>query len=268
MIPKIIHWCWFGGSPVPIDVQEYVDTWRKFCPDWKIIRWDESNFDVKQNAYCREAYEQKKWAFVSDYARLKVLYDYGGFYLDSDVEMIKPLDIFLTYDAVSGYESDRAIPTGTIGGVKRNEWIGLLLKDYDRRRFFRTDGSMDLTPNPVVITRLTVERYGLQLTNRMTRFGSNGAMVIFPADYFCAKDPDTGVITKTIHTYTIHHFKGSWLPERIQKVRKLRIWCRRIFGEKFGEFIFQVYHYLFVHKVGHVIHAWNKHIKGREFDEY
>ena len=89
MIPKIIHWCWFGGSPVPIDVQEYVDTWRRFCPDWKIIRWDESNFDVGQHPFVREAYKAKVWAFVSDYARLKVVYDNGGIYLDTDVETLR-----------------------------------------------------------------------------------------------------------------------------------------------------------------------------------
>ena len=99
MSPQIIiHYCWFGGNPLPKLAEKCIASWEKYLPDYEIKRWDESNFDVKQNAYCREAYEQKKWAFVSDYARLKVLYDYGGFYLDSDVEMIKPLDIFLTYE--------------------------------------------------------------------------------------------------------------------------------------------------------------------------
>lgn len=92
MIPKVIHYCWFGCKPLPEDVKRYIKTWKKYCPDYEIKEWNESNFDVKQNQYCREAYEAKKWAFVSDYVRLKVLYDYGGVYMDTDVEVCKPLD--------------------------------------------------------------------------------------------------------------------------------------------------------------------------------
>jgi len=92
MIPKIIHYCWFGGKPLPDEVKKYMETWKKYCPYYEITEWNESNFDVNQNQYCREAYEAGKWAFVSDYARLKILYDYGGIYMDTDMEVCKPLD--------------------------------------------------------------------------------------------------------------------------------------------------------------------------------
>ena len=104
MIPKIIHYCWFGGNPLSDDAKRYIASWKKYCPDYEIREWNESNFDINENDYCREAYEQKKWAFVTDYVRLKALYEYGGIYMDTDVEVVKPLDPLLSYDALSGYE--------------------------------------------------------------------------------------------------------------------------------------------------------------------
>ena len=102
MIPKKIHYCWFGGNPLSEEVKWYIASWKKYCPDYEIIEWNESNFDVTENAYCKEAYKAKKWAFVSDYARLTVLHDHGGFYMDADVEVVKSLDPLRVYDALSG----------------------------------------------------------------------------------------------------------------------------------------------------------------------
>lgn len=115
MIPKIIHYCWFGGKPLPDEVKYYISTWQKYCPDYEIKEWNESNFDVNQNQYCREAYETKKWAFVSDYARLKILYEYGGIYMDTDVEVCKPLDHLASYGFWSGFESESQIQTRNYG---------------------------------------------------------------------------------------------------------------------------------------------------------
>jgi len=214
MIPKIIHYCWFGGNPLPDDVKQYIVTWRKFCSDYEIIEWNESNFDVTQNEYCKEAYEAKKWAFVTDYVRLKVLYEYGGIYMDTDVEVVKSLDSLLTYNALSGYESPSRIPTGTMGACRDNEWIGILLQDYNHRHFIKSDGSFNLMTNVEVITQLTTERYGIHLDGNKIEFGNH--MVLLPFDYLCAKDLKTSEIRKTSNTYTIHHFMGSWLPEDIQ----------------------------------------------------
>lgn len=209
MIPKIIHYCWFGGQPLSADAQAMIATWRRFCPDYEIIEWNESNFDINENDYVREAYEAKKWAFVTDYVRLKALYEQGGFYMDTDVEVVKPLDPLRVYDAVSGYESKTCIPTGTIGACLDNEWIGMLLRDYEDRHFQKPDGSYDLTTNVVVITRLTTERYHLALDGTTKHFGEN--MILLPFEYLCAKSYRTGEVTRTANTYTIHHFKGSWL---------------------------------------------------------
>lgn len=215
LIPKKIHYCWFGGNPLTDDVKRYIDTWRKYCPDYEIIEWDESNFDVNENDYCREAYESKKWAFVTDYVRLKVLYEYGGIYMDTDVEVCKNLDGLLNFNAVSGFESKTSIPTGTLAASQGNEWIGMLLRDYDNRHFIRADGSLDLTTNVEVITRLTKEKYGIALNGKRTVFGNN--YLLLPFDYLCAKSYVTGEVERTENTLTIHHFSGSWLSDEVKE---------------------------------------------------
>ena len=220
MIPKKIHYCWFGGKDKPEDVRKYIASWKKYCPDYEIKEWNESNFDINENEYCREAYEAKKWAFVTDYVRLKALYEEGGFYMDTDVEVVKSLEPLRVFNAVSGYESQTHIPTGTMGSCRDNEWIGMLLHDYDHRHFLRKDGSYDLTTNVISITKLTVEKYNLKLRGQKLIFGGN--MILLPFDYLCAKDNQTGKVNKTENTYTIHHFKGSWLSEESQYAQILK----------------------------------------------
>lgn len=227
MIPKIIHYCWFGCNRKPENVIKCIQSWRNYCSDYKIIEWNESNFDIKRNQYVNEAYQAKKWAFVSDYVRLKVLYDYGGFYMDTDVEVVKSLEPLRIYDAVSGYESTTAIPTGTIGSIAKNEWIGMLLKDYDNRHFLLPEGKQDLTTNVETISRLTVQKYKMELNGKKVLFGSN--MAILPFEYLCAKDFETGVIHKTNNTFTIHHFNGSWLSEYDKYNDNMRRKLRNIF---------------------------------------
>lgn len=221
MIPKIIHYCWFGGNPMPDDVKKYIASWRKYCPDYEIKEWNESNFNLNENDYCREAYEAKKWAFVTDYVRLKALYEYGGIYMDTDVEVIKPLDPLCTYDAVSGYESNSYIPTGTMASCPKNEWIGMLLQDYDNRHFIKSDGNFDFTTNVVTITNLTIKKYGLVLNGQKQIFGEN--MILLPFEYLCAKDVSTGELMITKNTYTIHHFAGSWVPNDQKNFSQLLI---------------------------------------------
>lgn len=215
MIPKRIHYCWFGGNPLSDETKRYINTWRNFCPDYEIIEWNESNFDVTENDYCREAYGAKKWAFVTDYVRLKVLYDYGGIYMDTDVEVCKSLDPLLECEAVSGYESDTRIPTGTMAACRGNEWIGILLHDYDNRHFIRMDGSYDTTTNVETITRLTKDYYAIELNGNKITFGNN--IVILPFEVLCAKSLHTGDVNMTEETLTIHHFAGSWLSDEYRK---------------------------------------------------
>lgn len=209
MIPKIIHYCWFGGNPLPDDVKKYIATWKQYCPDYEIKQWNEDNFNVAENRYCRETYEARKWAFVSDYARLKILYEHGGIYMDTDVEVVKNLDSVLKYRAFGGFESKHTISTGVIGSCMENEWIEILLKDYEDRCFIRNDGMYDLTTNVVRVTELTKRTYNVRMNNTMQRFGDQ--MILFPFDYLCAKSFETGKIHQTNNTLTVHHFTGSWL---------------------------------------------------------
>ena len=211
MIPKKIHYCWFGGKKLPGDVKKYIDTWKKYCPDYEIIEWNENNFDITENQYCKEAYEAKKWAFVSDYARLKILYENGGIYMDTDVEVCKSLNRFLKYDWFSGFESEDRIPTGTMG---------------------------DLTTNVEVMTKILKENYKVQLNNTRQIFGDNN--LLLPFDYLCAKSFFTGEISKTENTYTIHHFKGTWKNEEDKIKDKFRLFLVKYFGESLVRVIFKI----------------------------
>lgn len=231
MIPKKIHYCWFGGNTLPESVKNYIKTWKKYCQDYEIIEWNESNFDVNQNQYCKEAYEAKKWAFVSDYVRLKVLYDYGGIYMDTDVEVVKPLDELLRYNWFSGFESEERIPTGTMGASCNSTIIKLLLSDYDRRHFIKSDGSFDLTTNVELITKTLKLNYDINLNNTYQNFGDNN--VLLPFDYLCCKDLIDGKIYISQKTYTIHHFAGSWLNSWGKTKQLIKVFCSKIFGRKF-----------------------------------
>lgn len=226
MIPKLIHYCWFGGKEKSEDVKKYIASWRKYCPDYEIKEWNESNFDINENDYCREAYEAKKWAFVTDYVRLKALFEEGGFYMDTDVEMVKSLNPLCSYDAVFGYESATQIQTGIMGACLGNEWIGMLLHDYDHRHFLLKDGTYDTTTNVKVVTDLTVKKFGLHLHGQKLDFGHN--MIILPFDFLCAKDFISGQIMQTSNTYTVHHFEGSWYNDEDKYASQMKLRMSKI----------------------------------------
>ena len=206
MIPKTIHYCWFGGNPLPDLAIKCIKSWKKYCPDYEIIEWNEKNFDLQYNTYVREAYEAKKWAFVSDVARLFALVNYGGIYMDTDVEVIKSLDDLLLYQSVSGFESETQIPTGLMACEKGNRMFQEFLNDYEGKHFIRDDGSLDLTTNVTYITNICL-KHGLIPNNSMQNI--NG-FTLLSRDYLCPKDHETREIHITDNTYTIHHFDGSW----------------------------------------------------------
>lgn len=235
MIPKIIHYCWFGGKALSDDALRFIDSWKRFCPDYTFVCWDESNFDITSNLYCQQAYEAKKWAFVTDYVRLKVLYDYGGVYMDTDVEMKKDITPLLEYNWFSGYELDNRIPTGTMGASPQNSLIKLLLEDYNELLFYKDDGKYDLTTNVTRITNTIIKKYGLNLNGEETVFGNR--YILLPFDYLCAKSYLNGKIYKTDNTYTIHHFKGSWLNERTKFKKNIKMFLRNVIGDKNFELI-------------------------------
>ncbi len=205
-IPKTIHYCWFGGAPLPELAQRCIASWERFCPDYEIVRWDESNFDLNCNTFVRQAYDAKKWAFVADVARLYALVNCGGIYMDTDVEVIKPLDGFLDCEAFSGFESDTKIPTGIMASEKGQALFVELLGQYDQISFIKDDGSYDTTTNVERITA-ACEKYGFVRKNQLQTVKG---FVLYPKDYFCPKDYWTREIKLTENSCTIHHFDGSW----------------------------------------------------------
>ncbi len=207
LIPKVIHWCWFGRNPLPEKEKRCLESWKKFCPDYKIVEWNEDNFDINSNQYIKEAYECGKWAFVSDYVRLWVLYNYGGIYMDADVEVIKGLDPFLGHDAFSGFETYNIIPTGIIGAKPKNKWIEQLLDYYDNRHFIE-NGEMQLVSNVSMITNITKEKYDISLKNEY--FDIEGILAMYPMEVFCPMNPATRELKITSNTYCIHRFSTSW----------------------------------------------------------
>lgn len=237
MIPKKIHYCWFGGKDLPIEVRNYIETWKKFCPDYEIIEWNESNFDVNQNQYCKEAYEAKKWAFVSDYARLKIIYDNGGIYMDTDVEVCKSFDPLLEYDFFCCYEDKNKtkISLGTFGSINNNIYIKNLLDGYKTRRFLLDNKKYDYTTNVQWISRIINENY--KIKHCYYDF-LDGKSIIFNSDFFIAKDYFSGKLLKTRNTYAIHHYSATWKNKKETLKNNIRLLLVNCFGERFVRFLF------------------------------
>ena len=222
-VPKVIHYCWFGNGKMPKLAQKCIKSWRKYCPDYEIICWNESNFDLTQNRYVKEAYEAGKWAFVSDYARLKIIYDNGGIYLDTDVELIKPIDDLIKDGGFMGFDEKGIVATGLgFGAPKGSELIGEFLKDYDGIPFLLPDGSYDLTPCPDRNTA-SLKRLGMDMSDTHQTFMG---LTFLPQDYLCPMDYYTGVKTITENTYSIHHYSASWTSS----VTKRTTFIKRIIG--------------------------------------
>jgi len=208
LIPKKIHYCWFGRGPMPELAIDCINSWKKIHPDFEFVLWNEDSFDITSNQYVKEAYDLKKFAFVTDYVRLYALYHHGGVYMDTDVELLKPLDKFLEHDAFTGCEDDLMCVTGTMASRLGHPWVEQLLSQYSKRKFILPDGSFDKTPNTQVITDLTISEYGWRPENSYQKLKEG--LHIYPFEYFCAKQWRTGKIIITSETHTIHHFSASW----------------------------------------------------------
>lgn len=210
MIPKIIHYCWFGKNPKSSFIKNCISSWEKILKDYQIIEWNEENFDIKINKYVEQAYDMKKWAFVSDYARLWALYNYGGIYLDTDVEVLKSLDEFLTDLAFTGYESSDCPITAVFGAEKHNNLIKQLMAQYDNRLFIKENGEMDLTTNTIQITEFLLSN-GIKPNGKLQVIDG---LKIYPQIYFCPNNFLRIWNIPSSKSFTIHHFDSSWRNEK------------------------------------------------------
>jgi len=220
MIPRKIHYCWFGKSPIPRSVKKYIKTWQKLLPDYELVRWSEANFDIYINAYVKEAYEAKKFAFVSDYVRLHALYTQGGIYLDTDIQMLKPMDEFLHHKSFIGFETNAFVGTGVIGAHAKMDWIGKILDEYNQRHFLQPNGEYDLTPNPETVSNFLKRNFDLKEENVLQQLDHE--ITVYPFEVFCAKDWKTGAVSISPETVTVHHFSGSWHDASDRYKRKIK----------------------------------------------
>ncbi|MBO4814313.1 MAG: glycosyl transferase [Muribaculaceae bacterium] len=221
MIPKVIHYCWFGHNPLPKLAQKCINSWKKYLSDYEIKEWNEDNFDLDKYPYAKEAYENKKYAFVTDVVRLYALYHEGGIYMDTDVEVIGSLDPFLHHIAFSGFESETDVPTGIMASEKGGKWAKMNLDYYNDRHFIKENGEFDMTTNVTTITNLMLS-YGLVQNNTYQDFP--GLVSFYPTEYFCPIDHFGYVMKKTSNTVCIHYYAGSWTPNKNQfKKRVIRM---------------------------------------------
>lgn len=204
-IPKIIHYCWFGGE-MPLDIVRRIESWRKALPGYKFNLWSEKKFDVNYCQYTREAYEHSKYAFVSDVARLYALSQYGGIYIDTDVDICASFDSLIANQGFAGFEGSGRVGTCVIGAQKNNLLIEKFLNEYKNKQFERNDGSLDMTPNTLLFTKLLVNE-GLKARNEIQTLNE---FTIYPEEWFCPYDPWKNNTNVTKNTVSKHLFHDSW----------------------------------------------------------
>lgn len=235
MIPKIIHYCWFGYGEKPSYVERCISSWRKWLPDYEIKEWNETNFDVNYSRFTREAYEAKKYAFVSDVARFWILYHEGGLYFDTDVEIISSFEDITATGAFMGVENASEggdipfiNPGLAVGAEAGNKVIKSILDHYAPLTFISSDGKIIEGTVVSHTTQVLAEEFGLQPQNGIQKLDG---ITIYPIDYFNPFNDLTGVLHKTPNTHSIHWFAKSWIDKPMWYYRITRI-LHRIFGTK------------------------------------
>ena len=252
-IPKTIHLIWFGGAPFPPVVQKCVDSWKALCPEYKIVIWNEETFDLNSNLFVEEAAKAKKWAFVSDYVRLYALYNYGGVYIDSDVEVLKNFDELLEDEhVVTGYSNASWIPAGFMASEPQNVWVGELLNYYNDRHFMLKDGSYDMTVNNEIITNISEKYFGFKIGDS---FIEKGNVRLYPRSYFHPYKKKVFDFTEdnlknlgrffkidSQKTYCIHYSMGSWVTNNQSFSYRVKHFVRSISPEFVIDILERIYY--------------------------
>ena len=244
MIPKVIHYCWFGGKSLNALGQKCLASWKKYFPDYEIIQWNESNVDLKNSCqYVKEAYAEKKWAFVSDYVRFKILYEQGGVYFDTDVEVIRSFQKILEQGSFMGCENvdlqhGVSVAPGLGFAVEPgNSFIAEILEDYEKSSFYKEDGSLNLY---TIVERTTdlLRRHGLQETMEIQQVAG---IKIYPAEYFCPINMNTGKLEITPNTCSIHRYAASWETPKNRFHGKVYHAIHQLLGEKAAKLMRKIF---------------------------
>lgn len=236
LIPKVIHYFWLGGAEKPESVMKCIESWKKNCPNFEIKEWNEKNYDIHKHPYMEKAYKEKKWAFVPDYGRLDIMYQYGGIYLDTDVEILKDLTPLCKFKAYKGFENDECVNDGQgFGCMPGLPIFKEMMACYDGKEpYDYSDGKEEYIESPKLCTKVLLQHGLKQDGTRQTV----ADIEILPSEYLCPLDYDTGRMNITENTYSIHHFDASWHGKGAKKAQLLMWRLNRIFGKRIGRKIF------------------------------
>ncbi|MCD8011876.1 MAG: hypothetical protein LUG99_01610 [Lachnospiraceae bacterium] len=233
MIPKIVHYCWFGHNEKPALINKCIESWHKYLPDWEFKEWNEENYDVTKAPYMKAAYDNKKWAFVADYARFDILNQYGGVYFDTDVELLKPIpEDMLEHEAFTGFQSNNRVNPGLVyGSIANQSGVKRMLEVYNNWKF-----EFDSSKKPLNILDAFTEAFtpaGLELNGK---YQIVDGVVIYPNEIFCCYDFETASFDVKEETVSLHHFYASWMPWRTKVKRKcIRILVRIMGKERYAK---------------------------------
>lgn len=238
MIPKVINYCWFGNGKKNEIFYKCIASWKKFLPDYQIKEWNESNFDVNKCEYTKEAYSIGKYAFVSDYARLKIIYENGGIYFDTDVEILKNMDYIIEKGAFIGCELEDSIATGLgFGAEPKNEMVKEMLDEYNGKHFIE-NGKINSTPCPIYNTQPFIKSGWNKIENNKVVKVKD--IWVYPPEFFSPFNYLTGEVKITQNTYTYHYGDASWLPEYEKKLFDKKKILVKKYGKKFGKILYYI----------------------------
>lgn len=265
MIPKIIHYVWLGDpNKKPKLLFDCIESWKKFCPDYQIMEWNENNISFSESIYAREAYEKKKYAFVADYIRIKVLNEYGGIYLDTDVEITKSFDDLLENEFLISFENEVHLETAILASTKGHPFTKQIIDFYLKYPFVYKD-KPDTTPAPVLLTHFLRKNYGLKLKNRYQKLNNlqepdQPTVTALPTEYFCPINYTTKEMKKTENTYAIHYFSATWFSGKMKTREKFLKGIYKTLGKK----IFSSFTKSYVNSVSRKVEKRLKKIEKKE----
>lgn len=229
MVPKIIHYCWFGNNEMPNSVKMCIESWKKYCPNYKFILWSENNYNINEACeFVKKAYENKKWAFVTDYVRLDVVYRCGGIYLDTDVEILQNMDILLDKGrGFFGFEQQSSINTGIGFACEKGETILEEMMEIYRNLEFNTE-EMQKFACPIINTKV-LQKHGLITNNKLQII--NGIKIL-PTEFLCPENMFDGTILYTEKTVSVHHYNASWMSKKEKALMKTIVKIKKILPQK------------------------------------